>query len=77
MNLGKSILKGLKYTGLTLAAAGLTGVGAEVVNLAPILIGAGVPASIAVIAAGVAAPAIGSVIAVTVQQLLAHRETSK
>lgn len=76
LNFGKSLLKGAKYVGLTLAAGAVTGVGVEVANLGPILIQAGVPAAVAVLAANIAAPALGGVLAIAVQQLLSHRNDS-
>ena len=71
---GKSFLKGAKYVGLSLGAAAVGGVAANVAELGTFLIGAGVPETIAIVAAGYGVPVIGSFLAVSIQQIIRHRD---
>lgn len=70
----KSFAKGAKYVGLTFGVAGVTAIGAEALNLANILVEAGVPEAIAVIGAGYGAPILSSFLATVAQQIVKHRD---
>ena len=69
----KSVIKGVKYVGLTFAAAGVGGVASEFLDVANILIQAGVPDAIAQLIGGLGAQAGSAFLAVLAQQILKHR----
>jgi hypothetical protein len=74
---GKSLWKGIKYTGLVFGAAGATSVAQpEVVTVAIVgaLTGVGVPSLIAGLAGQYAVPALVSVLTSFAHQVVKHRD---
>ena len=76
-NIGKSLLKGLKYAGLYLGAGAVAAVAQPEVLSAAIggaLVGVGVPPVIGVMVGSYAVPALASALAGAVQQIIKHRD---
>ena len=72
---GKSIWKGIKYTGLVVGAGALVGVGDVVPNLVlDVLTKSGVPEAIGAMVSIYATPVIGGAIAVALEQVRKHRD---
>ena len=76
-NVGKSLLKGLKYTGLYLGAASVAVIAQPEVLSAAIsgaLVGVGVPPVVGGLVGSYAVPVLASALAGAVQQIVKHRD---
>jgi len=73
---GKSIFKGVKYAGMTVAAGALVGVNDVVPNLIiDVLTKTGVPETIAGMASMYGTPLLGGVVFVALEQVRKHRDS--
>ena len=73
--IGKSILKGAKYAGLSVGVSALVGVSADLPQvIGEAVIKAGGPEFLAVLLGTYAVPGLGGALAVAIQQLIAHRD---
>lgn len=71
----KSLVKGLKYAGLTVAGGALVGVGGVVPDLIlDTLTKSGVPESIGVLVSVYGTPLLGGAVTVALEQVRKHRE---
>ena len=72
---GKSILKGLKYAGLSVAAGALVGTGDVVPGLIlDVLTKSGVPEVIGVLVSSYGTPLLGGAVVVALEQVRKHRD---
>ena len=72
---GKSIWKGVKYAGLALGAAGLSGINGIIPGyILDVLTKSGVPEAIAALASLYGTPVLSAAVLVALEQVIKHRD---